>query len=88
MALIEAMAASKAVVATAVSGTIQVVVSKETGLLVPPGDARPLAQAIEQLLTDPMQIQVMGASGKRRVEEGFSAQRQATEHLELYNRLL
>ena len=88
MALIEAMAASKAVVATAVSGTIQVVVPNETGLLVPPGDARPLAQAIEQLLTDPMQIQVMGASGKRRVEEGFSAQRQATEHLELYNRLL
>ncbi len=88
MALIEAMAASKAVVATAVSGTIQVVIPNQTGLLVPPGDVQPLARAIEQLLTDPMQIQALGAAGKRRVEEGFSAQRQAIEHLELYRRLL
>lgn len=88
MALIEAMAASKAVVATAVSGTVQVVVPDETGLLVPPGDSRLLAQAIEQCLTDPMRIQVMGVVGKRRVEEGFSAHKQAVEHLELYRRLL
>jgi glycosyltransferase involved in cell wall biosynthesis len=88
MALIEAMAASKAVVATAVSGTVQVVVPNETGLLVPPGDAKLLAQAIEQLLTNPMQTRVMGAAGKRRVEEEFSAQRQAADHLALYRRLL
>jgi glycosyltransferase involved in cell wall biosynthesis len=88
MALIEAMAASKAVVATAVSGTVQVVVPNETGLLVPPGDSGLLAQAIEQLLTDPMQTRAMGTAGKRRVEEGFSARRQAFEHLTLYRRLL
>ena len=88
MALIEAMAASKAVVATAVSGTVQAVVPDETGLLVPPGNSRLLAQAIEQCLTDPVGIQVMGAAGKRRVEEGFSAHKQAVEHLELYHRVL
>jgi glycosyltransferase involved in cell wall biosynthesis len=88
MALIEAMAASKAVVATAVSGTVQVVDPNETGLLVPPGDSESLGQAIVQLLSAPMQIEEMGAAGKRRVEEAFSAQRQAAEHLELYRRLL
>lgn len=88
MVLIEAMAASKPVVATAVSGTVQVMVPNETGLLVPPGDVWQLAQAIQQLLTDPMRGQVMGAAAKRRVEEKFSAQKQAAEHLELYHQLL
>jgi glycosyltransferase involved in cell wall biosynthesis len=88
MALLEAMAAGLPIVASEVSGTVQAMIPNETGLLVPPGDAQRLAQAIEQLLTDPTQARAMGAAARRRVKEEFSAQKQADEHLALYRRLL
>lgn len=88
MALLEAMATGLPIVATEVSGTVQVMTSNDTGILVPPGDAQRLAQAIEQLLTDPIRAQAMGAAARRRVKEEFSAQKQADEHLALYHRLL
>lgn len=88
MALLEAMATGLPIVATEVSGTVQVVVPNETGILVPPGDVQRLAQAIEQLLSDPAQAQRMGAAARRRVEAEFSAQKQADEHMALYHRLL
>jgi glycosyltransferase involved in cell wall biosynthesis len=88
MSLLEAMAAGLPIVATEVSGTVQVMIPNKTGILVPPGDSQRLAQAIEQLLSDTTRAQVMGAAAKRRVETEFSAQKQADEHLTLYHRLL
>jgi glycosyltransferase involved in cell wall biosynthesis len=88
MALLEAMATGLPIVATEVSGTVQVMVPNETGILVPPGDSMQLAQAIERLLSDPERAQAMGAAARRRVEAEFSAQRQVDEHLALYHRLL
>lgn len=88
MALLEAMATGLPVVASEVSGTVQVITPSESGILVPPGDTQPLAQAIEQLLNDSMLAQTMGVAAKRRVEEKFSAQKQADEHLALYRRFL
>jgi glycosyltransferase involved in cell wall biosynthesis len=88
MALLEAMATGLPIVATKVSGTIQVLVPNQTGILVQPGDAGQLAQAIGHLLKDPLQTQRMGMAAKRCAEDEFSAQKQADEHLALYNRLL
>jgi len=88
MALLEAMAAGKPIVATAVSGTTQVMIHGKTGLIVPPRDSRALADAIIQLLSDPAQAQAMGQSAKRHVTAHYSAQKQADEHLALYRRLL
>jgi glycosyltransferase involved in cell wall biosynthesis len=45
-------------------------------------------KAIEQVLSDPVRAQEMGAAARRRVEAEFSAQEQAGEHLALYHRLL
>ncbi|HWQ14626.1 MAG TPA: glycosyltransferase [Roseiflexaceae bacterium] len=84
MALIEAMASGLPVVASEVSGTKQVMLPGETGLLVPPGDATALAAAMTALLADPVAAVAMGAAGRRRVETAFSAQRQAEDHLALY----
>jgi glycosyltransferase involved in cell wall biosynthesis len=88
MALLEAMASGLPIVASEVSGTVQVVIPNETGLLVPPGDVQKLTEAIKQLLSDPTRAQAMGAAAKQRVEAEFSAQKQADEHLTLYRRLL
>jgi len=88
MALLEAMAAGKPIVATAVSGTTQVMIPGETGLVVPPRDSRALAEAIIQLLSNPAQAQMMGQAARQHVKMNFSAQKQADEHLVLYHSLL
>jgi glycosyltransferase involved in cell wall biosynthesis len=88
MALLEAMAAGLPIVATEVSGTVQVMTSGETGLLVPPRNVPQLAQAITELLADPARAQAMGRVAKRRVEAEFSASKQARAHAALYHRVL
>lgn len=84
MALIEAMASSLPIVATDVSGTRQVMVPGETGILVVPGNARELTQAITELMTDPARAQAMGRHAYQRVENLFSAQKQAREYISLF----
>lgn len=86
--LLEAMAAGKPIVATAVSGTNQAMVSGRTGLVVPPRDSRALAEAILALLSNPMEAQAMGQAARQHVILNFGAQKQAEEHLALYRRLL
>lgn len=52
MALLEAMAAGRAVVATSVGGIPDLVRSEHDGLLVPPGDPGAFAAAIRRVLSD------------------------------------
>ncbi len=84
MALIEAMASSLPIVATDVSGTRQVMVPGETGFMVKPGDSLDLSRAITDLITDIPQAKVMGRRARQRVENLFSAQKQAREYLSLF----
>ncbi|MGQ0571214.1 MAG: glycosyltransferase family 4 protein [Armatimonadota bacterium] len=72
MTLVEAMAMGLPVVSTRTGGIPEVIDDGRTGLLVEPGDARGLAEAILKLLNDPSLRAAMGASGRRRVEERFS----------------
>lgn len=88
VALLEAMVAGKPIVATAVSGTTSVMIHGVTGLIVPPHDSQGLAQAIIELLSHPAQAQAMGQAAKQRAMSNFSAQKQADEYLELYQRLV
>ncbi len=83
MALLEAMAAGKPVVATAVPGNEDVVIDQETGLLVPPRDSRLMASALCAVLADPSRAKRMGALGKLRVKSqfNFAATRRQTEQL-------
>ena len=73
---IESLAAGRPMVATAVDGTPEIVVNGETGLTVPPGDARALAQAICRLLGDPMLQERLARRGREWVLERFSAEQQ------------
>ncbi|MEO8076967.1 MAG: glycosyltransferase [Acidobacteriota bacterium] len=85
--LLDAMAAGKPVVATAVGGIPEVVVDGETGFLVPPRDHAAMAGAIERLLTDEPLRRRMGEAGRARVRTRFSAERMVQETLKVYERV-
>ncbi len=84
---LEAAAAGRAVVATPVQGLADVVVDGETGLLVPPEQAEPLAAALVALLGDPARAAGLGASARCRVVERFSLDRAVDAYDELFRRL-
>ncbi len=77
VALVEALASGLPVVATAVSGTSQVMTDGVTGWMVPPGDVDALARAMGDLLADPARAAGMAAAGRERVVASFSAGAQA-----------
>lgn len=85
-AVLEAMAARLPVVATNVGGVPEAVVDGVTGILVPPGDSRLLAEGILRLIRDPQMAARMGMAGRARVEEMFSAEAMATRTIEIYER--
>lgn len=84
----EAQACGAPVVATTAGAFPEVVADGVTGMLVPPGDARALADAIEALLRDPARRMAMGAAGVRRIEEQFSWRTCAVRTAELYEDVL
>jgi glycosyltransferase involved in cell wall biosynthesis len=72
ISVLEAMAAGVPVVATRVGAIPEVVEHGVTGLLVAPGDARALADAIATILADPAQRERMGEAGRARAERHYS----------------
>jgi glycosyltransferase involved in cell wall biosynthesis len=72
IALLEAMAMAKPVVATTTGGIPDIVVHEETGLLVAPGDPEALASAVGALLDDKSRWAAMGRAGHQRVERLFT----------------
>jgi glycosyltransferase involved in cell wall biosynthesis len=85
--LLESMSAGLAVVATDVGGTIEAVEHDVSGLIVPPGDPRPLAEAMGRLLDDPAMRARLGAGARRRAHTHFSLQRMVADTERLYMRL-
>ncbi len=88
LALIEALALGKAVVATRTGGIPEVIEDKKTGLLVPPKNAQALADAILFLLENPEVGKKYAQDGKKTLADKFSAEKMCDEHLKLYNELI
>lgn len=84
LVLLEAMALGKPVVATAAGGPLEIVVDGKTGLLVPPADARSMADALRRLLTDTAQSQRLGCAGQERFQQHFQARTMAAATLTVY----
>jgi phosphatidylinositol alpha 1,6-mannosyltransferase len=84
--VLEAMALGRAVVATRTKGPEELVSHGSTGLLVPPGDDRALAQAITSLAGDPHLRRGMGAAARHSVG-GRSASAMAAGFADLYRRI-
>ena len=71
--IVEAMAASKPVVATRSGGPEEIVEDGQTGFLVPVGDSRAMGRAIARLIGDRALARTLGLQGRRRAEALFSA---------------
>jgi glycosyltransferase involved in cell wall biosynthesis len=87
MALLEAMAAARPVVATAVGAMPEVLRHGHNGLLVAPQDAAALAQALEALLDDPARAAALGAAARATIAARYSAPVVLEQLSALYRRL-
>jgi glycosyltransferase involved in cell wall biosynthesis len=87
LAVLEAMAAGVPVVASRVGSIPEVIESGENGLLVPPGDAPALAEAIAHMLGDDALARRVAAAARRTVAERYSAQRMADGYADMFDEL-
>lgn len=71
-ALIEAMATSRPVISTTIAGIPELIDHGKTGFLVPPEDAKALADSMRELITDPERARRMGERGRERIRAEFS----------------
>jgi len=83
-ALLEAMAAGRAAVATAVGGTPEVLRDGETGWLVPPGSPAALADALADALARPDEARRRGAAARRETEQHMSIDAMVRRHESFY----
>ncbi|NLH49881.1 MAG: glycosyltransferase family 4 protein [Myxococcales bacterium] len=81
---LEAMAAARPIVATAVGGNPELVRDGETGWLVPRGDPAAFASRLADLLGDPERAEAMGAAGRARLGAELSAEKSLAEWQALY----
>jgi glycosyltransferase involved in cell wall biosynthesis len=88
VALLEAMAAGKACIATDVAGSRDVIAHGQDGLLVPPDDAVALRSGLERLLADPAFQMSLGSAARQRVCNEFTLEREADQVMDLYERVL
>lgn len=84
VAILEAQAMGKPVVATAVGGVPSVVIDGETGRLVPPKEPAALATAILDVLGDPEKMASFGKGGRELVEEKYGLARMIERYEALY----
>ena len=86
--ILEAMAASKPIVATDVGGNSEAVLHGITGFIVPPQNEEALAEAILSLLKNKKLAKEMGAKGRERVKKEFSAEIMVKKTEDLYKSFL
>lgn len=87
IALLEAMAAGRPVVATKIGGTDEVVSDGISGLLVPPRDPAAIASAVQRLLDDPQLQERLADAGRAAVTQAFSAGDMVRRVTDLYDLL-
>jgi glycosyltransferase involved in cell wall biosynthesis len=88
MALLEAMHAERAVLATSVGGNPEVVLNGVTGVLIPPGDSVALAHNLALFSERPELCADMGRKGRERVEQFFSLERMIDQLETIYHSML
>jgi glycosyltransferase involved in cell wall biosynthesis len=85
LAIVEAMAAGTAVVATATEGAQEVIDDQKTGLLVPIGDVKQIARSVVNLLSDPEKRERIAIQSAESAAKRFSLKRMVDEVEKIYS---
>jgi len=88
LALLEAMAAGRPVVSSAIGGTDELIEDGVSGLLVPPADAGALAAALRRLLSDESLRTALARQARERVERDFTRDAMARRVTGIYEQIL
>lgn len=88
MTILEAMAASRPVIATRVGAIPKIIKDGEAGLLVDPGDVDGLRNALERLLTDSDLGRRLGSAGHDWVSRNYTSEAMALKYRQMYDEVL
>jgi len=88
LSILEAMAAERAVIATAVGGNLELIQDGDTGILIKRGDRQALVRAIISLAADNERRHRLGQQARRNVEANFSLERMLLDYDSLYQSML
>ena len=88
LALLEAMGAGVACIASNVAGNPELITHEQSGLLVPPESSEALASAIEQLIKDKELRQQLARAGQKFVRENFTPEIMATGYANVYTKII
>jgi glycosyltransferase involved in cell wall biosynthesis len=86
MVVIEAMALGRPVIASNTGGPPEIIDDGETGLLIPPGQPGPLAEAIVGLLRDDRRRRAIAEAGREVARQQFSAETMTRTLAAVYQR--
>ncbi len=86
--VVEAMAAGRSVIATDAGGVRETMVNGDTGLLVSPGDAQAMADAVLKLLRNPQERRDMASAGRKRALSHFHIEQTSQACSELIREVL
>ena len=84
IALLEAMAAKKPVIATRVGAIADVIEDRKTGLLIDPADKKEIFESIKSLLGNKEKANLLAENGYKKIKDEFSAENMAKEYIESY----
>lgn len=84
MALLEAMAARKPIIASNIGGIPKAVQNDQTGLLIRPADVEQLSEAILKLLGDKEKASFLAKNGYDKVKNEFSSKKMAEKYITEY----
>lgn len=87
ISLMEAMAMERPSIASSVGGIPELVVNRETGLLIPSENPVALADGLVFLLSHPSVARMWGKNARKRIEEGYSLQHVTDQTVALYKNL-
>jgi glycosyltransferase involved in cell wall biosynthesis len=85
--VIESMALGVTPIVTRTGGSPELIVDGESGLVVPPGEPQPLADAIARLCHDRTRNRTMGAAARQRLASEFTLEKSVEQHYALYRDL-
>jgi glycosyltransferase involved in cell wall biosynthesis len=87
LAMLEAMVAGKAILASATGGIPEAIVDGRDGILFPPGDLDALVRGLRSVMTDAARRRTLGAAAFERAKREFTVQVMTDRHLDIYNRV-